>query len=57
MFIRIYYEHNIGKLNIYTNEVIFGNSIFPDILIAIEYFENLKKEYQITMSLLNKMAY
>ena len=57
MFIRIYYEHNIGKLNIYTNEVIFGNTIFPDILTAIDYFENLKKEYQITMSLLNKLAY
>ena len=56
MFIRIYYEHNIGKLNIYTNEVIFGNSIFPNILIAIDHFEKLKKEYQIMMSLMNELA-
>ena len=57
MFIRIYYEHNIGKLNIYTNEVIFGNSIFPNILIAIDHFEKLKKEYQIMMYLMNELAY
>ena len=56
MFIRIYYEGNIGKLNIHTNEVTFGNSTFPSILNAIEYLEKVKKEYQIMMLLMNELA-
>lgn len=46
---KVTFKNRVGFLNVYTNEVSFGEYIFKNILEAIEFFEKKDMEEKIIL--------